>query len=32
VRREMDMRTSPAVYVWGTVVIAAVGGFFLLFR
>ena len=32
VRAEMDMRTSPAVYVWGAVVIAAVLAFFAVFR
>jgi SSS family solute:Na+ symporter len=32
VRQEMDVRTSPVVYVWGGVVIAAVVVFFLVFR
>jgi hypothetical protein len=32
VRQEMDVRTSPMVYVCGAVVIAAVVAFFILFR
>jgi SSS family solute:Na+ symporter len=32
VRAEMDMRTSPAVYGWGAVVIAAAAAYFVIFR